>query len=77
MLPDIAPTKLWRPHMSILRTAITAVTLAKRVATHPAVLAAAPVIFNPKVQAAARDATLTGAYKAGQLARKIIDSTKR
>jgi hypothetical protein len=63
--------------MSILRTALTAVTLAKRVATHPAVLAAAPVIFNPKVQAAARDATLTGAYKAGQLARKIMNSTKR
>lgn len=77
MLANIAPTKLWRPPVSILRTAITAVTLAKRVATHPAVLAAAPVIFNPKVQAAARDATLTGAYKAGQLARKIIDSTKR
>ncbi len=63
--------------MSILRTALTAVTLAKRVATHPVVLAAAPVLFNPKVQAAARDATLTGAYKAGQLARKIMQSTKR
>lgn len=63
--------------MSLLRTAITAATLAKRVATHPVVLAAAPVIFNPKVQAAARDATLTGAYKAGQLARKLLDSTKK
>ena len=63
--------------MSILRTAITAATLARRVATHPAVLAVAPMILNPKVQAAARDATLTGAYKAGQLARKIINSTKR
>ncbi len=63
--------------MSILRTALTAVTLAKRVASHPAVLAAAPVIFNPKVQAAAKEATLTGAYKAGQLARKIMNSTKR
>lgn len=63
--------------MSLLRTAITAATLAKRVAAHPVVLAAAPVIFNPKVQAAARDATLTGAYKAGQLARKLLDSTKK
>ena len=63
--------------MSILRTAITAATLARRVASHPVVLAAAPVLLNPKVQAAARDATLAGAYKAGQLARKIIDSTKR
>jgi hypothetical protein len=63
--------------MSLLRTAITAATLAKRVATHPVVLAAAPVIFNPRVQAAARDATLTGAYKAGQLARKLLDSTKK
>jgi hypothetical protein len=63
--------------MSILRTALTAVTLAKRVATHPAVLAAAPVILNPKVQAAAKEATLNGAYKAGQLARKLLNSTKR
>lgn len=63
--------------MSILRTAITAATLARRVATHPAVLAVAPIVFNPKVQAAARDATLSGAYKAGQLARKIVDSTRR
>jgi hypothetical protein len=63
--------------MSILRTAITAATLARRVATHPVVLAAAPVIFNPKVQAAAKEATLSGAYKAGQLARKIMNSTKR
>ncbi|RYH11915.1 MAG: hypothetical protein EON57_03995 [Alphaproteobacteria bacterium] len=63
--------------MSILRTAITAATLARRVATHPAVLAVAPMILNPKVQAAARDATLTGAFKAGQLARKILNSTRR
>lgn len=63
--------------MSLLRTAITAATLAKRVARHPVVLAAAPVILNPKVQAAARDATLSGAYKAGQLARKILNSTKK
>lgn len=63
--------------MSILRTALTAAALARRVATHPVVLAAAPMILNPKVQAAAREATLTGAYKAGQLARKIVDSTKK
>jgi len=63
--------------MSLLRTAMTAATLARRLATHPVVLAAAPMILNPKVQAAARDATLTGAYKAGQLARRIMNSTKR
>jgi hypothetical protein len=63
--------------MSLLRTAMTAVTLARRVATHPVVLAAAPVLLNPKVKEAARAATLTGAYKAGQLARKIVDSTRR
>jgi len=63
--------------MSILRTALTAATLARRVAMHPAVLAAAPVLLNPRVRQAAKDMTLSGAYKAGQLARKIVDSTRR
>lgn len=63
--------------MSILRTAITAATLARRVASHPVVLAAAPILLNPKVQEKARDAALGGAYKAGQLARKLVDSTRK
>jgi hypothetical protein len=40
-------------------------------------IAAAPLLLNPKVKAAAREATLSGAYRAGQLARRIVDSTKR
>jgi hypothetical protein len=63
--------------MSIIRTAIAAATIARRVATHPVVLAAAPVLLSPQVKEAARKATLSGAYKAGQLARKIVDSTRR
>lgn len=66
--------------MSIIRTAMTAAALARTVVAHPMVragIAAAPLLLTPQVKAAARDATLTGAYKAGQLARKIVDSTKR
>lgn len=63
--------------MSIIRTAMTAAALARRVATHPVVLAAAPVLMSPQVKEAARKVTLSGAFKAGQLARKIMDSTKR
>ena len=66
--------------MSIIRTAITAATLARTMIAHPMVragIAAAPLLLTPKVKAAAKDATLNTAYKAGQLARKIIDSAKR
>ncbi len=66
--------------MSIIRTAMTAAALAKTMVRHPMVragIAAAPLLLTPQVKAAARDATLTGAYKAGQLARKIVNSTKR
>lgn len=66
--------------MSIIRGAITAATLARTVIAHPVVragIAAAPLLLTPKVKAAAKDATLNTAYKAGQLARKIVDSTKR
>lgn len=66
--------------MSIIRTAITAAALARTVVAHPMVragIAAAPLLLTPQVKAAARDATLNGAYKAGQLARKIVDSTKK
>ena len=66
--------------MSIIRTAITAATLARTMIAHPMVragIAAAPLLLTPKVKAAAKDVTLSTAYKAGRLARKIVDSTKR
>lgn len=66
--------------MSIIRTALTAAAFARTVVRHPMVkagIAAAPLLLSPQVKAAARDATLTSAYKAGQLARKIVNSTKR
>jgi hypothetical protein len=66
--------------MSIIRSAVTAAALARTVIAHPVVragIAAAPLLLTPKVKAAAKDATLNTAYKAGQLARKIVDSAKR
>jgi len=66
--------------MSILRTAMTAAALARTVVAHPMVragIAAAPLLLTPKVKEAAREATLNGAYKAGVLARKLVDSAKR
>ena len=66
--------------MSIIRTAVTAAALARTMIAHPMVragIAAAPRLLTPKVKAAAKDVTLSTAYKAGQLARKIVDSTKR
>lgn len=66
--------------MSIIRSAMTAAALARTLVAHPVVragIAAAPLLLTPKVKAAARDATLGTAYKAGRLARKIVDSTRR
>ncbi len=66
--------------MSIIRSAMTAAALARTVIAHPAVkagIAAAPLLLTPKVKEAAREATLNGAYKAGVLARKLLDSTRR
>lgn len=66
--------------MSIIRSAVTAVALARTMIGHPVVragIAAAPRLLTPKVKTAAKDAALTGAYKAGVLARKIVNSTKR
>jgi len=66
--------------MSIIRSAVTAAALARTLISHPVVragIAAAPLLLTPKVQAAAKSATLSTAFKAGRLARKIIDSTKR
>ena len=66
--------------MSIIRSAVTAAALARTMIAHPMVragIAAAPLLLTPKVRAAAKGVTLSTAYKAGQLARKIVDSTKR
>ena len=54
--------------------------MARTVIAHPVVragIAAVPLLLTPKVKAAAKDATLNTAYKAGRLARKIVDSAKR
>ena len=61
--------------MSVLRVAITALSVATTVARHPAVragLRAAPLLLTPKMKQAAADATLSAAYTAGTLARKLI-----
>lgn len=66
--------------MSIIRSAVAAAALARTLVAHPMVragIAAAPLLLTPKVKAAAKDATLSTAFKAGRLARKIVDSTKR
>ncbi|MDB5538745.1 MAG: hypothetical protein JWQ89_472 [Devosia sp.] len=66
--------------MSIIRTAVTAAALARTVIGHPMVragIAAAPLLLTPKVKAAARGAALTTAYRAGVVARKIVDSARR
>ncbi|MDC9825542.1 hypothetical protein PRN20_17555 [Devosia sp. ZB163] len=66
--------------MSIIRSALTVAALARTAIAHPVVragIAAAPLLLTPQVKAKAREATLSGAYKAGVLARKIVESTKR
>jgi hypothetical protein len=62
--------------MSAIRTAATVIGVAMTVARHPVVRAAvraAPLLVTPKMRAAATDATLDAAYKAGVLARKIVN----
>jgi hypothetical protein len=66
--------------MSILTRAATAAMLARTVIGHPVVqagLAVAPLLLTPQVKAAARNATLSTAYKAGTLARKVVDATRK
>ena len=66
--------------MSILTRALTAATLARTVIGHPVVqagIAMAPLLLTPQVKAAAREATLSGAYKAGTLARKVLEATRK
>lgn len=66
--------------MSIIRSAVTAAALARTMIAHPMVrasIAAAPLLLTPKVKAVAKDAALSTAYRAGVVARKIMDSVKR
>lgn len=61
--------------MSVLRVAVTAVTVAVTVARHPVVRAgikAAPHIVTPALRQAAAEKTLTAAYGAGVLARRLL-----
>lgn len=66
--------------MSILTRALSAVAIARGVALHPAVqagLAVAPLLLTPQVRAAAKEVTLTGAYKAGVATRRVVDSLRQ
>jgi hypothetical protein len=61
--------------MSPIRTAATVIGVAMTVARHPMVRAAvraAPLLITPKMRAAASNATLETAFRAGVLARKIV-----
>lgn len=61
--------------MSVFRVAITAVSVAAAVARHPVVragLRAAPLLITPQVKQKAADATLSAAYNAGVVVRKLI-----
>jgi hypothetical protein len=61
--------------MSPIRTAATLIGVAMTVARHPATraaLRAAPKLVTPRMRAAAADATLDAAFRAGVLARKLV-----
>jgi len=61
--------------MSVFRVAITAVSVAAAVARHPVVragLRAAPLLITPQVKQKAAAATLSAAYNAGVVVRKLI-----
>jgi hypothetical protein len=61
--------------MSPIRTAATVIGVAMTVARHPAVRAAvraAPLLVTPKMRETATEATLDAAFRAGQIARKIM-----
>jgi len=65
--------------MSNLTRALTAMTIARGVVAHPAVqagLAVAPLLLTPQVRAAAKEATLAGAYKAGVATRHVVNSLR-
>ena len=66
--------------MSILTRAVSAAVLARTVIGHPVVqagLAVAPLLLTPQVRAAAAEATLSTAYKAGVVARKMVEATRK
>ena len=61
--------------MSPIRTAATMIGVAMTVARHPAVRAAvraAPLLVTPKMRETATETTLDVAFRAGQIARKIM-----
>ena len=61
--------------MSVYRLAFTAATVAVSVARHPAVRAAvraAPLLITPAMREKASETALATAYRAGQLARRIV-----
>jgi hypothetical protein len=61
--------------MSPIRTAATVLGVAISVARHPVVRAAvraAPLLITPRMRAAASEATLETAFRAGVVARKIV-----
>jgi hypothetical protein len=59
--------------MSAIRLAVTAVTVAVAVARHPLVRAGVrAVVDNPRLNAAAIEATKVAAYNAGRVARRIV-----
>ncbi|CDP50221.1 hypothetical protein JP74_11765 [Devosia sp. 17-2-E-8] len=64
--------------MSALRLAVTVVSVAATIAQHPAVRAgvraAAPHVLNPRNKEVAVKATLSAAYNAGVLTRRIKDA---
>ena len=60
--------------MSPIRTAATVIGVAITIARHPAVRAAvraAPLLITPRMRAAASEATLETAFRAGVIARAI------
>jgi hypothetical protein len=61
--------------MPFIRTAAAVVGVAIAAARHPTVRAAvraAPLMITPKMRAAATEATLDTAFRAGVIARKLV-----
>ncbi|MGN6157531.1 MAG: hypothetical protein ACTHNL_05510 [Devosia sp.] len=61
--------------MPFIRTAAAVVGVAIAAARHPTVRAAvraAPLLITPKMRAAATEATLDTAFRAGVIARKLV-----
>ncbi|HEY9011085.1 MAG TPA: hypothetical protein VIN06_08700 [Devosia sp.] len=66
--------------MSVLRVAVSAITVAAAVARHPVVragLRAAPRLITPQMKQKAADATLDAAYNAGVAVRKLIRGSRQ